>query len=361
MVFTLCSENLVSGALLWSPDPETPTHQHRCERSKGETNTKKLFQVPEERCPGSQDNWQFASNDSCLQSPPIHHCAIRYISTCTSSHCLKGKVMYFTLRTLQRRLEKDPGTIRPGILSSRSVNFTQPVLLSACEVDAAHKHSKGQYHCSRQPRWLSSHHTEPSEAKSCPATHCTTISVTAHSQSWCVVRAEPERQTQGTCSGHRLRREYTPQKFRETQITSHARFPPTSIKLQGQDGPLRTHLRLLLTPQSSRPTTHCLVASRWGPDSGSHYLWPSLSPPLCQEEQPPREYAFLSVWLLQNSFLSPNGNMVLSLARIKPHETKKFLELNWAIYFIEKEKRNLQTPWLVQLDKRITFEVWNVK
>lgn len=204
MVFTLCSENLVNGALLWTPDPERPTHQHRCERLKGKTNTKKLFQVPEERRPGSQDI------DILLPMTPAFNLhlsiivpfIIHYINTCTSSHCLKEKVMYFTLCTLERRLGKDPGIIQPWLLNSRSVNFTQPVLLSACEVDAAHKHSKGQYHCPRQPRWLSSHHTEPSEAKSCPATHCITISATAHSRY--VVRAEPERQMQGTCSGHRL-------------------------------------------------------------------------------------------------------------------------------------------------------------
>lgn len=45
----------------------------------------------------------------------------------------------------------------------------------------------------------------------------------------------------------------------------------------------------------------------------------------------------------------------------KPHETKHFSELNWTTYFIEKELKNIETPWLVQLDKRITFEVWNVK
>lgn len=116
-----------------------------------------------------------------------------------------------------------------------------------------------------------------------------------------------------------------------------------------------------LLPGPSFPPLTALVASRWGPDSGSHYLWPSLSPPLCQEEQPPREYALPSVWLLQNSILFSQWEYGFGLARIKPHETEKFLELNWAIRFIEKEKRNPQTPWLVQLDKRITFEVRNVK
>lgn len=145
---------------------------------------------------------------------------------------------------------------------------------------------------------------------------------------------EEERQMQKIHSRYRLQKGYVSQKFRETQITGPVEHPLASITLQGQNGHIRVHPRPLPKPRSSPSITHpCggVLLRSW------QWVLPPLMvlPPLAvcpsahlvTRKNSPQEKTPSSL-LGSSKTLSPHGNMTLSFARIKPHESKHFLELS---------------------------------
>lgn len=133
---------------------------------------------------------------------------------------------------------------------------------------------------------------------------------------------------QETCSGHRLQKFST--EIQRPKLHATVGFPPTSIKLQGQDGSLRTHLRLLPTPRSSPHTSTALVGiplrcRQWVPLPLAIPQPTPVTGKTGPQEKTPSSSLLGSC---QSPHFPPHGNRILDLARIMLHETRNFLELN---------------------------------